>query len=1746
MHSTQMYSTLAITILAFLVLCTGLAGAATVTISGTVLDEKTEQPIAGAKVELTNANAGTGYFIGYTDPAGRFVFNNVRTNLPYDLAVFAEGYCPHEMRRWEVPENQSAIDLKLPLIRGAVIRGTVTQSDGTTPIQNAKVELRYQSGGFRVLQRSQSLFTDAKGTFAFAQLPPNVYDLSVSRGEYLSERLVGVRPQAGEEKKYSIKLYRPASISGFVTLEEDGSPLPNLEIMGRGASQEVGTTDQNGFYSVDRLKPGAYKLQSRPSGFHPYDSTAVIQLQEGWNLDNVNFSLTPLPPAMSVNLLQDVFLPDEDVVFQVRTFRTAQYESTIYRLPVQVFTEEGSDLRSLAEKDDLSPYPVALQWTVEIDPFQPYVWIDRDLKAPEHLSPGAYILRIASPSDGIEARILFFVTELGIITKRGENLTFIYASDLRTSMPVPGTKIFIQSHTKRDRTRDRYGRYMRPDWTAPIERASQDKIAWLGETDEQGILVLEDETPDSSSEVIALSPKNHLAVSPLHKSALIDSQDTKIFAYTDRPIYRPNQTIFYKAVLRENTTERCKIPPEMEAKIELRNPRNEVIYNAIHRTNEWGSVDGSLTLPANAGLGRYNLKVNYGSSESQAYFYLEEYRKPEFKVTIEPDKPFYVNGETLNFSVRAEYYFGAPVVNGHINYRFYESSLVGGSYRRFTNSYSRYLSGGETTTDVEGIARIDFTPRRSSSDRRIILEVQVEEASGRSVSAQESVPVGVGLFYITARPKQYVYGPETPLALEIRTRDHNDKPVSVEVDVEFTQEVWSPVRRRYVRPSRPFAVLKATTDAEGKAEVQWLPDTDMNGRIEILIVGQDEKENRITASARTWRMSYSSGSFDYQYSTLEAILDKSSYQPGEEAVLLINTLYPENPIILTIEARDLLMYRIIWPGGKTTRVKIPVLESYTPNVYIGLMMPRGKRLSNRQYTLSVPIRRGEMNVAVSTDKESYKPGETGIATIKTSLPDGAPVKSEVSLAVVDEAIFALRPDHTPDIHTIFYGKQANWVTTSYSFPLQYYGGADKGARMDIRKDFRDTAFWIADVYTGENGEATVPIQFPDNLTTWRLTSHGHTKNTEVGWTKSTTKVTKELVGRLSLPRFFVEGDELKIPTLIHNLTDRNLPSIQTELEIEGGVKLEEKEEKITQAAAGAVARQLWNLKVDAASPTAVFTFSARGEEDSDALQLQAPVLPAGYRENKLLSQTIDTETATIQLEVDESILLNQSRFTFTLTPSIASIALGAIPYLKSFPYGCSEQTLNGFLPSILLIDKLEKMGVLSLSEEEKERIEKNVQTSLSRLYSLQNWNGGWGWFRQNESSLHLSALVLHGLELTRRIGYPVDKNRIDRGVSYLQQNIYEVRDWDTMAYLLYVLCDLDKPDRQLGEELYTNRNEIESIGLALGCLALKRMNMEKQTAGMKGLLLGRLQNLSENEAAWEVSPERRWQWNGTAVETSAWGLMALAELDGKTPAADKIVRWIVSNRQGHRWRSTRETGLVVMALSKVIEAEANQAPPEDITYRLTANGREFGNGFIATSDFINPLSIDISPELVKHGENEIKLEVNHPGGFYALDASLFHHGVIIDPGKHEYFSMIRVYERAIHTKDYRGRPKILTEGFSASEPQDLGQEILVTLIVEAKRDLPYMIIEDPLPSGCEVIESFLNQAARGWNPYSNVERRDQKMVFFLENVPKGETRIEYLMRTELDGSFKANPNHAWCMYYPQISARSATNRLQVK
>ena len=218
-------------------------------------------------------------------------------------------------------------------------------------------------------------------------------------------------------------------------------------------------------------------------------------------------------------------------------------------------------------------------------------------------------------------------------------------------------------------------------------------------------------------------------------------------------------------------------------------------------------------------------------------------------------------------------------------------------------------------------------------------------------------------------------------------------------------------------------------------------------------------------------------------------------------------------------------------------------------------MRKGREVHTRTLEMPIAAERHDLAITLTPDHDRYAPRDSARVRIETHDGGGRPVPAEVSVAVVDEAIFALKPDDTPDPHDVFYGRRPNAVTTAVAFPVMLFGGADKGGREEVRRDFRDVALWAPTVLTDANGRAEVGFRYPDNLTTWRVTSRGATDRTLVGKQVAKTLVTKDLVARLAGPRFLIAGDEAELVSVTTNRSDAPLVGVDASLDAQGPIAL---------------------------------------------------------------------------------------------------------------------------------------------------------------------------------------------------------------------------------------------------------------------------------------------------------------------------------------------------------------------------------------------------------------------------------------------------------------------------------------------------------------------------------------------------------------------------------------------------------------
>ena len=1723
-------------------------------LTGRVVDAETQAPIAGATVELANAGGGQGYFRARTDSRGDFALERIPAERWYALTVAADGYAEFVIGSWQFPAAQRGAEVVVPLDRAGSLEVRLTTSDGRTPVAGAPVTVRPERAaewweGFR--PPPAPVFSDAQGVARFADLTRGYWTVTAEAPDLMPFEARRVAVRRGEVTPVAAALARPAFLSGTVQLA-DGTPVSGVTVTARGPAEGVGSTGPDGAFTLGGLPPGRFRVEVTHEGFEPAALKEPAVLREGDSRAGLSLTVTPRPAELAFVLEREAFGLDQPVRVGVRSYRVGLVDYVLYEIPLALLTDPARDFRALAQGADTSGLVRVGQWTRATADGPPWTWREESMPLPETMLPGAYLL--AGRAGSLERRVLFFVTDLSLLVKRSKTQVLVSAASLRSGTPVKGASIFVVPAA----TDLPPGQ----QWSDALRGGGGARPA----TDERGLLSLPLAGGSARLRVVGVSESNGISVAEALLAPAVEQGGDQVFLYADRPLYRPGQTLFWKLFARKATPAGYALPDRGPGvRLALTGPEGASLdLPQAAPLSERGSADGAVTLPADVALGDWTLSATVGRATGTAVVAVQEYRKPEFSVEVAPDREVYVNGDEVRFKLAASYFFGAPVFGAAVRYNLFESRLRtdeegwDGEDEEPGSGYGRVLKSGEARTDLDGRVALAFVPAQAAYDRRLTLEVEVLDAAERRVAARGSAVMGRGMFAITLKPLSRLVTVGDAIGVEVTTRDHAGRAVSAAVKVTLDQDAWNPLERRYARSTRPLAEALVSTDTTGHGFLSLRPAPARSGRLEIRARAEDARGGVITASSSVWVWDARVAEYAYRYPTLEAFADRERYQPGDTARILVNTDVRDATVLAAVEGRDVEDVQVLALAGNTGLVRFLMKPEYAPNVFVTLHVRKAREVQSRTLELQVAAARHDLGISLAFDRKEYEPGETAKVAVRTTDGRGAPVAAELSLGAVDEALYSLRADATPDPHDVFYGRRPNWVTTVVSFPTLYYGGADKGARGDVRKDFRDLAFWQATVRTDSLGRGQVSFEWPDNLTTWRLTGRGATENTLVGKVVEKALVTKALVARLAGPRGLVSGDEATLISIVANRTRAPLTGVNETFEVKDGpARLAGKAARKSDLPAGGESRGEWPVLAGAVGagadsvPAASFVFRAGSRTDSDALEVPVPVLPRAVPLRPHGAGELEGAEQTVPVALPADLMRPGSEVVLELSPSPAAMALGALDYLRAYPWGCTEQTANSVRPALSALAVAKRLGIALPGWQEPEKI---IKPALSRLVALQGGEGGWGWWREGGADPYLTALALDALARATAGGFggPAVEGALARGASALPRLLAEVRSEDGEAYVLaHVswLLALPGADERFGdlrarlEELalttYGARERLGDAGLALAALGQLGLGRSAEAKALVEALMGRAQRDGAG-LHWRGRDEG---WLGDEAEATGNALSALLAVAPDDPRAGEVLRWLASRRRGDHWRSTRATAPVAIALLDWLHTHPAEAKPG---YRLVVewNGASLLERSFGPADlFGRGERLRIPGSRLKPGENRLALRRTGPGSLYwSWEAR----ALVPSPGPAtdgRRLGVTREYFHAERTADRRGRPRWLVTPADPKEGFRTGEAVLVRLVLHAASALDHLLIEDPRPAGFEVDELTPEGAEHPWDLHA--EARDTRAVFFLESVPEGDTVIEYLVRPELAGSLIALPASAGAMYDPDLLARTGETVVRV-
>jgi hypothetical protein len=1172
-------------------------------------------------------------------------------------------------------------------------------------------------------------------------------------------------------------------------------------------------------------------------------------------------------------------------------------------------------------------------------------------------------------------------------------------------------------------------------------------------------------------------------------------------------------------------------------------------------------------------------------------FRVEEFRVPMMKASVRPVGGPLVRAKTAALDLMAAYLSGGgaggaavklrtDVSPGHVSFSAFEEytfangpiieGIVRGSSRyddEFGGGEDEEDDGGQTGPRKKTVRTKELTlgargTLRTTVDRLpnaavpmdLVAEMEFADPNGEIQTVSTRVPIYPAKVLPGILPDGWAASKED-FRFKVAVVDLSGKPVK---DAEATVDLFQ--RNRYTHRKRllgGFYAYEYVTETKKVTERFCAGRTDEKGLLfcegkspvsgNVLLSARVADDNGAVAAANqdVWVAGKDDWWFEQQDGDrIDLLPEKKRYEPGDTARFQVRMPFREATALIAVEREGVLETFVRTLSGKSPVVEIPVRPTFAPNVYVSVLVVRGRvagvtptatvdlgkpayRLGNAE--IKVGWKAHELLVGVTPEKEVYAIREKAKVRVHVRRADGGPLPagSEIAVAAVDEGLLALSPNGSWDLLKAMMGERPHEVATSTAqsrvvgkrhFGLKALPAGGGGGRQSARKLFETLLLWKGRVVLDGNGEAGIDIPLNDSLTAFRVVAVASGGDSLFGTGGATIRTTQPLMVLPGLPPLVREGDRFLAGVTLRNGSERPIAATVTAYAAGSAGRRAEKRVGVREAAlAPGEAKELsWEFTVPPGDNTLAWRFEAVSGDNAaqDRVEVRQKVVPAVPV--RTLQATITQVEMPFSLAVAKpaDALPGRGGLSLDLKASLSE-GMGAVRYFMSqYPYDCLEQKVSvavalrdpakwaaiaASLPSYQDGDGLLKYFpgpwdgsdtltayVVSVAEEAGWKIPEETEARM--LSGLERFIEGRIYRGSPLNTADLSIRKMAALEALSRRG----KGRPELlGPITIAPNL-----WPTSAVLDWmnvILRTGNLPDRD------PRFLEAESI-------LRSRLNFQGTTMGF---------STERTDYLW---------WLMVSGDVNAVkGLLTFMKMPKWKADIPRLVNGALGRQQRGAWNTTVANAWGVLAMERF--TQLFESVP------VTGRTRAILGETVQLSDWAaHPRGETLAFPWPAKGKGSIAVGHEGSGRPWATVTS-----------------RAAIPLKKPLSTGYRIVKSIKAVSKKRKDRWSRGDVARVTLSIEAQADMTWVVVDDPVPAGSTILGSGLGRDSalltRGerreglaWSAFE--ERGFDGFRAFYTFVPKGKWTVSYTVRLNNAGRFQLPPTRVEAMYAPEMFGES--------
>jgi uncharacterized protein YfaS (alpha-2-macroglobulin family) len=1339
---------------------------------------------------------------------------------------------------------------------------------------------------------------------------------------------------------------------------------------------------------------------------------------------------------------------------------------------------------------------------------------------------GVYVINVASTDQQwVQESKILSLSDIGLIVKEEDNRILVFANSIRYASPLKNVKITFVSSTNQ------------PFYTT--------------ETDKNGVAVLEDiKSKSSSFKVGMVTAKNgeEYGFIGLNQSRIETSRfdiggrvvsptGLNAWIYAERNLYRPGETIHASAIIR---TESWTSPASMPVKMRLLTPNGKEFSAKRLTINEQGSVETAFPIPSTALTGTYTLQLFSGNDVllAQYYFSIEDFMPDRIKSDLKLNKESFQLGERIATTIQADNLFGTPAA--HRNYEwewnmtkvnFEPKGFEEYNFKVEKNFDFKTVFREGKTSESGGVSQ-EMTADNSLKDLGLLrghVRATVFDETGRPVHRYAKFDVYTQPVFIGIKNFDYYVSTRRPISVNLVALNAQGGAVSQAATATLLRREWQNVMQekggkyKYVSQWVTKTVSTQAVQISGnQTTINFTPE----------ISGQYEVRVNINGSSSFVANSfYAYGFGDTQYSSFEVNnegnvsikTDKENYGVGDKINVLFTTPF-EGRMLVTIERDQVIEYTFLETHNRSASLTLNTKDTWLPNVYISATLIRPMDDND----LPLTVAHGFKNIKVENSKNKLPISVQVIDQSRSKTKQTIKVKTEpnayVTIAAVDEGILQVKNYKTPDPYQYFYQKVAlavgsynvyPWLLPEYKATQSSTGGDggddDQNGRVNplFVNRVKNVSFWSGILKADGAGNVQYDIDIPQFSGAIRIMAVAY-KNNGFGSWDNLMKVADPIVLSTALPRFLSPKDQVLMPVIMSNTTDKNTEAA-VKVRVEGPLGIQESTKSVSIKAKGE-GRAVFAVQALPQIGVGKVTVSvqALGETFTDETELS--IRPPASLQKKFESGVVRPEVLTT-LNLDNNFLPGTVSGYITVSKSPLTQFAKNLDYLVRYPYGCVEQTVASAFPQLYYNDLVQLIKTETQTDQNPNY---NVQQAIYKLQAMQLPNGALSyWPGGNYESWWGSVFAAHFLVEAQKAGFEVNTAVLNKLVQYVKfrLNKKEVIEYyynnnqrksiaaKEIPYSLYVLALIQQPQWSTMNYYKANLNSLSLDGKYLLAAAYAlggKADQGKQI--LPKAFAGEQANNTFGGSFYSY------------VRDKALTLNALLEIDPQNAQVPELAKQLSEEMNTNPYLNTQESVFSLLALGKIAKT-SNQAAA---TALITANGKKI------TETTGAPVRLNVKDYL----QQALGIKVSGKGNYYYFKElnGISADGKVVEEDK--YMQVRRSY--------YDRTGKFIAN--NTFKQNDL-IVVKITIIGQYNGTIENVVITDMLPAGLEIENTRLNQMP---NLKWVTERKDQVDPDYMDirddrlniftSVTSSSRTFYYMVRAVSPGTYQLGPVQADAMY----------------